>query len=144
MSLNSVLALRFLDGVWGPAHDLDLIDDLMTHDYLLVSGGVTIRGRPAFKAWVATFQRQLGGGLTKSLDIVESPEGTVVSRWICTGRNCGVFGLAPDNQEISFTGISIWRTRGMRLAACWSERSGLELYRSLTGPVGASSGEPAC
>ena len=44
------LALELFRRVWGPRHDLDAIDELMTEDYLITSGGKVIRGRAAFKA----------------------------------------------------------------------------------------------
>jgi hypothetical protein len=49
------LVRDFLGRVWGPQHDLDAIDELMTADYVLHSGGATIRGRDSFKLWVADF-----------------------------------------------------------------------------------------
>ncbi|WP_420128780.1 nuclear transport factor 2 family protein [Longimicrobium sp.] len=39
------LAIEFLSRVWGPAHDLDAIDELMTEDYAIHSAGSIIRGR---------------------------------------------------------------------------------------------------
>ena len=33
------LARDFLSRVWGPQHDVDAIDELMTTDYVLHSGG---------------------------------------------------------------------------------------------------------
>ncbi|MEO8235695.1 MAG: hypothetical protein ABI549_09805 [Flavobacterium sp.] len=55
----------------------------------------------------------------------------MVSRWICSGRNNGLFGLKPDNELISFTGIDIWTIRENRLSECWVERSAYELYQDL-------------
>jgi hypothetical protein len=52
------IAIEFLSRVWGPAHDLDAIDELMTEDYVIHSAGSSIRGRDAFKAWVAGFQTE--------------------------------------------------------------------------------------
>ena len=45
------LALEFFDRVWTPPNDLDAIDELMTEDYVITSGGQEIIGREAFKAW---------------------------------------------------------------------------------------------
>jgi len=39
------LATEFLSRVWGPAHDLDAIDELMTEDYRIWSGGKLVSGR---------------------------------------------------------------------------------------------------
>lgn len=127
------LAVGFLERVWGPAHELDAIDELMTEDYQITSGGQVIRGREAFKAWVADFQRHLLDARTISQDAFANEAGDrVVSRWICSGRNNGMLGLPADDRPVSFTGVAIWTVRDGRLAECWAERAAWELYRELT------------
>ncbi len=128
------LAREFLGRVWAPPHDLDAIDELMTEDYMITSGGKVIRGRSAFKAWVADFHRVLPGATNHVLDVFANPNGDrVVSRWVCTGRNNGLFGLPPDGREVSFSGLAVWAVRDGRLSECWVERAGLELYLELSG-----------
>jgi len=125
--------LEFLSRVWGPAHDLDVIDELMTRDYAITTGGIVIRGRNNFKEWVKQFQVLLSDAKTISQEIFTNTKGDmVVSRWICSGKNNGIFGLCPDDRQVSFTGIAIWKLRAGKLAECWVERSALELYKELT------------
>ena len=127
------LALQFLARVWGEPHDLGAIDELMTEDYVITSGGKTISGRERFKTWVQEFQRLLLDARTVSLDVFGNKAGDkVVSRWICTGRNNGIFGLPPDGRAVSFTGIAIWTIRDGKLAECWVERSAFEAYTELS------------
>lgn len=130
------LAREFLARVLTPPHDLEAIDELMTEDYVITSGGKVIRGRSEFKAWVAEFHRVLPGATNEVLDVFASPAGDrVVSRWICTGTNNGLFGLPPDGRPVSFSGVALWAVRDGRLSECWVERSGLELYLELSaGP----------
>ncbi len=117
------LAREFLGRVWGPQHDIDAIDELMTEDYVIHSGGREIRGRAAFKAWVAEFFRTMPGAEDEIVDVFASSAGDrVVARWINRGRNNGVFGLPADGRPIAFHGISVWRVRDRRLAECWVER----------------------
>jgi len=117
------LARDFLGRVWGPKHEIDLIDELMTPDYVIHSGGRGIRGRDAFKAWVAEFFRNMPGATDEILEVFANPAGDrVIARWICTGTNGGVFGLPADGRPISFHGISVWKVRDGRLAECWVER----------------------
>jgi steroid delta-isomerase-like uncharacterized protein len=138
-SRGEQLALEFLRRVWGPSHDLAAIDELMTEDYVITSGGSAVRGREAFKAWVAEFQTHLRDASTVSVDTFASADGDrVVSRWVCTGRNNGMFGLPADDRPVSFTGIAIWRVRDGRLAECWVERAALEAYRELLQPEAAA------
>jgi predicted ester cyclase len=135
------LPVTFFARVWAPPHDLDAIDELMTEDYAITSGGVTIRGRAAFKAWVRQFQSLLLDATNETLEVFASAAGDrVVSRWVCRGRNNGVFGLPPDGRPVEFSGIAIWRVRDGRLAECWVERAAWEAYRALAGP---GAGAPA-
>ncbi len=123
MNTPEKLARDFLTRVWGPEHDIDAIDELMAPDYVIHSGGKTIRGRDAFKAWVVEFHRQMPEAIDEVLDVFANPSGDrVVARWINRGRNNGVFGLPPDGKTIEFHGISVWRVRDGRLAECWVER----------------------
>lgn len=126
------LAHDFLARVWRSAHDLDALDELTTEDYQITSGGARISGRASFKAWVGEFQRVLLDARTVPVESFASADGErVVSRWVCTGRNNGIFQLPPDGRPVRFTGIAIWRLRGGRLSECWVERAALEAYRAL-------------
>lgn len=125
--------LAFLTRVWGPSHDLSAIDELMTEDYTITSAGTTIRGREAFKEWVRAFQRVLTDARTENLEAFANAAGDrVVSRWLCTGRNNGIFGLPPDGRPVAFTGMAMWGVRDGRLAECWAERAAFEAHRELT------------
>ena len=125
-------ALDFLSRVGGPSHDLDAIDQLMTENYVITSGGQVIAGRDAFKNWVKEFQRVLLDARTNNVEVFANPAGDrVVSRWVCTGKNNGIFGLPPDGRAVSFTGIAIWAVRDGKFSECWVERGAFELYQSL-------------
>ncbi|GJG89145.1 hypothetical protein tb265_43260 [Gemmatimonadetes bacterium T265] len=128
------LPIEFFRRVWTPPHDLDAIDDLMVEDYAITTGGVVVRGREPFKRWVAAFQQRLLGATNETLEVFANAAGDrVVSRWVCRGRNNGIFDLPPDGREVAFTGIAIWRVRDGRLAECWVERAAWEAYRALAG-----------
>ncbi len=127
------LILEFFDRVWHHPHELEAIDELMTEDYTITTGGVKIKGRDKFKEWVGVFQQSLLDAKTENVDIFyDEIESKVVSRWVCSGQNNGLFGLNPDQKFISFSGIAIWKVDGNRLSECWVERSSYELYRELT------------
>ena len=128
------LVHEFFARVWHPPHELAAIDELMTENYAITTGGVLIQGREAFKDWVRQFQRALDEAVTESLETFTNAAGDrVVSRWSCTGRHNGLLGLPPSGRPVAFTGIAIWRVEGERLAECWVERSAWELYRTLQG-----------
>jgi steroid delta-isomerase-like uncharacterized protein len=134
------LPVEFFRRVWSPAHDLAAIDEMMTEDYAITTGGTVLRGRGAFKAWVAEFQRRLLDAENETLEVFANAEGTrVLSRWVCRGRNNGIFGLPADGREVEFSGIAIWRVENGKLAECWVERAALEAYRALTAPADGPS-----
>jgi hypothetical protein len=127
------LVLEFFNQVWSPPHELDAIDQLMTEDYTITTAGVVVKGRDAFKDWVGSFQKLFLEAKNESLDIFyNEAQNKVVSRWVSSGKNNGLFGLPADNQRISFSGIAIWAIRDNRLSECWVERSAYELYKNLT------------
>ena len=126
------LILEFFQRVWSPPHDLDAIDELMAEDYRITNAGTIIRGREAFKTWVKEFQQLLLEAKTESVDMFfDKNETKVVSRWVCSGKNNGLFGLDPDDRPISFTGMAIWTVSQGKLTECWVERSAYELFKEL-------------
>lgn len=126
------LAREFVRRVWSGERDLSAIDDLMTEDFQISSGGVRILGRAAFREWVRAFQQTLSEAQTESLDVFANATGDrVVSRWRCSGINRGIFGLPPDDRHLSFTGIAIFRVRDGRLAEAWVERAAFEAYHAM-------------
>lgn len=130
------LVLEFFNRVWHNPHELDAIDDLMAEDYTITTAGSVVKGRDAFKNWVKGFQKLLLEAKTESIDIFfNETENKVVSRWKCSGKNNGLFGLQPDNRFVSFTGIAIWTVRNNRLSECWVERSAYELYQHLKSEI---------
>ena len=123
---------EFFNRVWTPPNDLNAIDEMMTEDYTIISGGKEIKGRKAFKAWVKEFQTLLLEARTVNQEAFSNATGSrVVSRWVCSGKNNGLFGLPADGRFISFTGIAIWTIRDGKLAECWVERSAFELYKEM-------------
>lgn len=126
------LVTDFFEQVWHNPHKLDAIDTLMSKDYKITTAGTEIIGRENFKSWVKGFQMLLLDAKTESVDVFSNKDDTkVVSRWICSGRNNGLFGLQPDNKFISFTGIAIWTVTNNQLSECWVERSAYELFQEL-------------
>ncbi|PKV51410.1 SnoaL-like polyketide cyclase [Aquimarina sp. MAR_2010_214] len=126
------LVLDFFDRVWSAPHELDAIDELMTEDYTITTAGKKITGRKEFKKWVGEFQKQLLDAKTENIELFyNEKKDKIVSRWKCSGKNNGLFGVEPDNRFVFFTGIAIWFIKEDRLSECWVERSAYELYQDL-------------
>ncbi len=129
------LVLRFWQEVWNPPYNVDVIDEMLSEDFVFVSAGKTaLTSRAAFKDWAIRFQSILEDGRLHILDTLANSDGTkVVGRWKTTGKNTGLFGLPPDGRAVELTGISIMQIHGDRIVQHWSERSALECYQALSG-----------
>ena len=56
----------------------------------------------------------------------------VVARWIATGTNEGAWeGMAPTGNELTWTGITIFRIECGRIAEEWSEADGLAFFAQM-------------
>ena len=112
---NSVdMVQRFWREVWSPPYNIDVIDELLTDDFVCINAGTEIRSRAAFKEWVRTFSSRIGNARLQPLDTFSNSDGSkVVTRWKATGSNEGILGLPKDGRPIEFTGISIWQVKGM-------------------------------
>lgn len=125
------LVLQLWENVWNPPYDLNLVDRIVAKDFVLTSAGKEVRGREAFKDWIAKVQSQVKDIRLENLDLIEgASDGKVVSRWKASGRNHGLFGSEPDGRAIDFTGIAIWQSEDGKLTHNWVERSTWELYQA--------------
>jgi steroid delta-isomerase-like uncharacterized protein len=131
---NSVdIVHAFWDAVWN-AHDPEAVDRFVVDDFLIVSGGEEISGRANFKAWIAGFLAKVDDLHLEVAESFQNEDGSrVTSRWVLTGRNNGILGTAPDQQNIAMTGTAVWAVREDGKLMCnWVERASFELYRRLT------------
>ena len=131
---NSVeIVERFWREVW-QSKNLDAIDDLVTEDFAITSGGVEIDTRDAFKKWVAAFLSSINDFKFEVIETFQNEAGDrVASRWRVTGRNNGFMGTEPSQLRIDMTGTAIWHVRedGL-LQHNWVERNAHEVHRSLS------------
>ncbi len=127
---------KLLSELWARLYtgspDLAAIDELCTEDVILTTAGTDVVGRVAFQEWVKSFTSKIRDLYLENLDMFSSADGTrVVSRWKVTGFNRGIFGTAPDDRPIAFTGVAVWEVRDGKLAHNWVERSAYELFQQL-------------
>lgn len=130
---NSVETVHaFWDEVWN-AHDPSAADRFVSDDFVIVSGGETANGRENFKKWIAGF---LATVIDLHLEVAESFQNAdgsrVTSRWLLTGKNNGMFGTPPDQQDIAITGTAVWAVgEDGTLVTNWVERSSWEQFQRL-------------
>lgn len=125
---------KFWAEVWQAPHNIDAIDELVTENFVIISGGTEIRGRAAFKEWVRAFHGAITDIHLEPVDTFQNADGSrVASRWILTGTNNGFAGTEPDGQQVRMTGTAVWHVLpDGRLTHNYVERNALELLRQLT------------
>jgi steroid delta-isomerase-like uncharacterized protein len=128
-----VLLENFWRDVW-EAKNPEAVDQYVTEDFVITSGGKDIATRAAFKAWLADFQPRIADMHFEVLETFQNEDGSrVVSRLKVTGKNNGMFGLPPDQKPFVLTATAIWEvTPDGRLAHNWVERNAWEVYNQLT------------
>jgi steroid delta-isomerase-like uncharacterized protein len=131
---NSVdIVHAFWDQVWN-ANDSAAVDRFVVDDFTIVTGGETIRGRENFKRWIDEFLATVADLHLEVVESFQNADGSrVASRWVLTGKNNGLAGTAPDQQEINMTGTAVWAVRSDgKLLSNHVERAALEQVRRLT------------
>jgi|SRR3981189_1765900 hypothetical protein len=113
----------FWDQVWN-AHDAAAV----------VTGGETTTGRENYKRWVAGFLAKVNDLHLEVIESFQNAGGSrVASRWLLTGKNNGLLGTQPDQQDIAMTGTAVWAVReDGKLLTNWVERASWEVYQRLT------------
>jgi predicted ester cyclase len=129
-------AVSIVEAFWAAvwmAKDFDAIDRFCVDDVVVTSGGVDIVSRATFKAWAINFNGAITDMRFEVIESFQNADGSrVVSRWRVSGRNNGVFGLPPDQRDVSFTGTAIWQVDADgKLVHNWVERASWEAYQSL-------------
>lgn len=126
--------------VWSRG-DLDLIDDLVTEDYVQYDAALPepVRGPEALKETVAMF-RDGTPDLTKTINETIVDGDTVVIPYTATGTHEGeILGVAPTGTEIEVDGIFIYRVEDGRLTEgtdLWDAFGLLRQIDALSMPLG--------
>jgi steroid delta-isomerase-like uncharacterized protein len=123
------------------SHRPEEFDSLFTEDCVLVRNGVEARGLAAVKEVLAKVYRAFPD-IEYRIDDAVAAGGKIALRWQGRGTHRGEYlGLAPTGLEVSYDGITIFETRGDRIARLWVSADTLGLARRLG--AWASAGEPA-
>ncbi|MCV7283205.1 ester cyclase [Mycolicibacterium flavescens] len=126
----------FWDEVWN-AHDPAAADRFVVDDFVIVTGGQTVRGRESFKEWIAGFLAVVDDLHLEVVESFSNADGSrVASRWLLTGKNNGYLGSQADGSDIAMTGTAVWAVgEDGKLLTNWVERSAWELSRQLRSGV---------
>jgi steroid delta-isomerase-like uncharacterized protein len=109
----------------------DALDDILTTDYILHPEEV--RGARGLEEMVQGYRDALSG-LRVTINQQFSDGDYVATRYTITGTHDGdLMGVPPSGKDVSFTGITISRCEGGRIAEEWE----LTDVAGLLGQIGA-------
>ena len=128
---NEAIIRRWYDEVWTQGN-LDNLDELiapnLAHHRVLnhVTTGADAR-EATIREWRSALPDQ-----ANTPDFILANGDLVVARWIATGTHEGEWeGIAPTGNEITWTGITIFRIECGHIAEEWSEADGLAFFAQM-------------
>lgn len=118
---NERAARRLIEAVF-EEHDYDVIDELVSEDYVLHDPSLPepVRGPEGFREMAEMGATIVDGSM--EIDQLLAFDDYVVVRWTQTGTHVGQMGqIEPTNEEVTITGIEIDRFEDGKLAETWGE-----------------------
>lgn len=138
---NVEAVMRYYEGPWEQGR-LELLDEVYTSDFVGQVSGMPDLDLEGLRALVIAYRAAFSDFKIRSDDVIATDDAVIV-RWRTSGRFTGEFmGLQPTGEEVTTTGITIYRFRDGRIAAHWTEYDNLGLMSALgasaTGPRAAA------
>ena len=117
---NKALVRREQEELWNHTGDLDAAGDLFAPERA-----------EAARQEAADFRRGFPDVISTIEDIVAEGD-RVVARWRARATHLGEYvGVPPTGKEVEFTGISMYRIEGGRIAESWTVEDELGLMRQI-------------
>ena len=117
---NKALVRREQEELWNHTGDLDAAGDLFAPERA-----------EAARQEAADFRRGFPDVISTIEDIVAEGD-RVAARWTARATHLGEYvGVPPTGKEVQFTGISMYRIEGGRIAESWTVEDELGLMRQI-------------
>ncbi len=117
---NKALVRREQEELWNHTGNLDAAEELFAPDYA-----------EAARQEAADFRRGFPDVVSTIEDLIAEGD-KVVARWRARATHQGEYmGISPTGEEVEFTGISVYRIEGGRIAESWTEEDELGLMRQV-------------
>ena len=79
-----------------------------------------VRDLDGYKAWGADLMQGLPDLHVAIDDVIADDGGKAVKRWTATGTHSGTLaGIPPTGKKVRFSGVSVYRMEGDRVAESW-------------------------
>jgi steroid delta-isomerase-like uncharacterized protein len=112
--------------------NLDIVDELVSSDFVAHAASEDIYGPAGMKQYVASL-REAFPDLYLTIDDQVAEGDRVVTRWTARGTHTGTFqGIPPTGKQGTMTGIDIDRVVGGKAIECWTNADYLGLLQQLS------------
>ena len=134
---NKAVVRRAIEEVYNQGN-LDVVEDLVSSDFVVHASSEDIHGPDGMKQFVASL-REAFPDLHLTIDDQVAEGDRVVTRWTARGTHTGPFqGMPPSGKRGTMTGIDIDRFVGGKAIECWTNADYLGLLQQL-GAIPAPS-----
>jgi predicted ester cyclase len=117
---NKALVRREQEELWNHTGDLDAAEELFAPEQA-----------EAARQEAADFRRGFPDVVSTIEDLIAEGD-RVAARWSARATHLGEYvGVPPTGKEVEFTGISVYRIEGGRIAESWTEEDELGLMRKI-------------
>jgi predicted ester cyclase len=117
---NKALVRREQEELWNHTGNLDAAEEIFAPDYA-----------EAARQEAADFRRGFPDVVSAIEDLIAEGD-KVVARWRASATHRGEYmGIPPTGREVEFTGISVYRIEGGKVAESWTAEDDLGLMRQI-------------
>ena len=117
---NKALVRREQEELWNHTGNLDVAGEIFVPDYAEAAEQEAADFRQGFPDVVSTIEDLIAEG------------DKVVARWTSRATHKGEYmGVPPTGKEVEFTGISVYRIEGGKIAESWNAEDELGLMRQI-------------
>jgi predicted ester cyclase len=117
---NKALVRREQEELWNHTGNLDAAEELFAPDHAEAAKQEAADFRQGFPDVVSTIEDLIAEG------------DKVVARWRSQATHQGDYmGIPPTGKEVEFTGISVYRMEGGKIAESWTAEDQLGLMRQI-------------
>lgn len=127
---NKMVVRRAIDEVYNQGK-LDVVDDLVSKDFVVHFSSEALHGPDAMKQYVASL-REAFPDLHLTIDDQIAEADKVVTRWTASGTHLGTFqGIPPTGKKGVMTGTDTDRFVDGKAVECWTNTDDLGLLQQL-------------
>jgi predicted ester cyclase len=129
---NKAVVRREQEELWNYTGNLDAAEELFAPG-----------AADAARQEAADFRRGFPDVVSTIEDLIAEGD-KVVARWRSRATHRGEYmGIPPTGEEVEFTGISVYRIEGGKIAESWNSEDQLGLLRQIGGVTGPGQSEEA-